>query len=410
MTHFEENLKKYAQLVIQVGINIQEGQTLVIHAPITASHFIRELSKQAYKSGAKNVHIEYSDDELTLIKYLHSPLEGLKEFPHWKAKGLVELAKNNAAFLYVDTSNPTLLQNIDAERLAIAMKTNAAGLKELTEYRLNSQCSWSIISFPTIEWASQVFPEADDKECVNKLWELIFKTTRVTDDNPIQSWQNHIQLLNSKAHYLNERKYKKLHYKSDKTDLTIELPDNHKWLSAQFQNKSHTPFIPNMPTEEVFTVPLKTGVNGTVRSTKPLNYGDTLINNFSLTFREGKVVDFSAETGYETLKNLLETDEGALHLGEVALVPHDSPISNTNVIFSNTLFDENASCHLALGSALPMCIQDGIHMSKEELKNNGLNDSITHVDFMIGSSSLDIDGDTLDGELEPIFRKGNWAF
>ncbi|PEA53411.1 aminopeptidase [Bacillus pseudomycoides] len=410
MTRFEENLKKYAQLVIQVGINIQEGQTLVIHAPITSSRLVRELSKQAYQFGAKNVHVEYSDEELTLIKYLHSPLEGLKEFPHWKAKGLVELAKNNAAFIYIDASNPTLLQDIDAERLAIAMKTNASGMKELTQYRVNSQCSWSIISVPTIKWASQIFPELGAKEGVNKLWDLIFQTTRVTDDTPIEAWKNHIQLLNSKAHHLNERKYKKLHYKSDKTDLTIELPNNNKWLSAQFQNKLHTPFIPNMPTEEVFTVPLKTGVNGVVGSTKPLNYGGTLINNFTLTFREGKVVDYSAETGYETLKKLLETDEGALHLGEVALVPHDSPISNTNVIFYNTLFDENASCHLALGCALPMCIQGGIHMSKEDLKENGLNDSITHVDFMIGSANLDIDGETSDGKLEPIFRKGNWAF
>lgn len=410
MTHFEENLKKYAQLVIQMGINIQEGQTLVIHAPITSAHLVRELSKQAYKSGAKNVHVEYSDEDLTLIKYLYSPLEGLKEFPHWKAKGLVELAKNNAAFLYIDASNPTLLQDINAERLAIAMKTNASGMKELNEYRISSQCSWSIISVPTIEWASQIFPELSAEEGVNKLWDLIFKITRVTDDNPIQAWQEHIQLLNSKAHHLNARKYKKLHYKSDITDLTIELPDNHKWLSAQFQNKLHTPFIPNMPTEEVFTVPLKTGVNGVVGSTKPLNYGSTLIKDFSLTFREGKVVACSAETGYETLKKLLETDEGALHLGEVALVPHDSPISNTNVVFFNTLFDENASCHLALGNALPMCIQDGINMSKEELQGNGLNDSITHVDFMIGSPDLDIDGETSDGKLEPIFRKGNWAF
>ncbi|MGF9965934.1 aminopeptidase [Bacillus rhizoplanae] len=410
MTHFKENLKKYAQLVIQMGINIQEGQTLVIHAPITSAHFVRELSKQAYKSGAKNVHVEYSDEDLTLIKYLYSPLEGLKEFPHWKAKGLVELAKNNAAFLYIDASNPTLLQDINAERLAIAMKTNASGMKELNEYRISSQCSWSIISVPTIEWASQIFPELSAEEGVNKLWDLIFKITRVTDDNPIQAWQEHIQLLNSKAHHLNARKYKKLHYKSDITDLTIEFPDNHKWLSAQFQNKLQTPFIPNMPTEEVFTVPLKTGVNGVVGSTKPLNYGSTLIKDFSLTFREGKVVDCSAETGYETLKKLLETDEGALHLGEVALVPHDSPISNTNVVFFNTLFDENASCHLALGNALPMCIQDGINMSKEELQGNGLNDSITHVDFMIGSPDLDIDGETSDGKLEPIFRKGNWAF
>lgn len=410
MTHFQENLKKYAQLVIQVGINIQEGQTLVIHAPITSSHLVHELSKQAYTSGAKNVHVYYSDDDLTLIKYLHSPLEGLKEFPHWEATGLVELAKNNAAFLYIDASNPTLLQDIDAERVAIAMKANATGMKEFNAYRISSQCSWSIISVPTTEWASQIFPELSAEEGVNKLWNLIFTTTRVSDDNPIQAWQNHIQLLNRKAHHLNERKYKKLHYKSNKTDLTIELPDQHKWLSAEFQNKLHTPFIPNMPTEEIFTVPLKTGVNGVVGSTKPLNYGGTLINNFSLTFREGKVVDFSAETGYETLKKLLETDEGALHLGEVALVPHDSPISNTNVIFFNTLFDENASCHLALGSALPMCIQNGMNMSKEDLQNNGLNDSITHVDFMIGSANLDIDGETLDGKLEPIFRNGNWAF
>ena len=244
---------------------------------------------------------------------------------------------------------------------------------------------------------------------MEKLWQAIQQAIRLDHNDPVSEWKSHQTFLQEKAAFLNEKKYKKLHYKAKGTDLTIELPEKHVWAGGGGKTEQGITFIPNMPTEEVFTLPKKDGVNGVVQSTKPLNYGGNVIENFSFTFEKGRVVDFTAEKGYETLKRLIESDDGAKHLGEIALVPHDSPISNTNLIFFNTLFDENASCHLALGSAYAFCLEGGSAMTKDELQANGANQSIVHVDFMIGSTDLDIDGETADGDLEPLFRNGNWA-
>ncbi|MFB4475307.1 aminopeptidase, partial [Oceanobacillus caeni] len=238
----------------------------------------------------------------------------------------------------------------------------------------------------------------------------IFNATRANLSEPVNAWKEHIDTLESKATYLNEQKFKALHYQADGTDLTIELPEKHIWISAESINEKGTPFVANIPTEEVFTAPLKTGVNGTVSATKPLSYSGNLIENFSLTFKDGKIVDYQAEKGYDTLKHLIETDEGSHFTGEVALVPHHSPISDTDLIFFETLFDENASNHIAIGKGYAFCLEGGKEMSEEELKDNGLNDSLTHVDFMIGSEKMDIDGILPDGTRKPIFRKGNWAF
>jgi aminopeptidase len=238
---------------------------------------------------------------------------------------------------------------------------------------------------------------------------MVFYVTRVDHENPVKAWEQHINRLSNKAHILNEKRYKYLHYKGPGTDLTVELPKKHHWLCAEFTNEKGIDFVPNLPTEEVFTVPMKNGVNGVVTSSKPLNLSGSLIDKFSLTFKNGKVTNFTAEQGYDALKHLLETDEGASYLGEVAIVPHNSPISNSDVIFYNTLFDENASCHLALGNSLPIAYKGGNNMTKADLIADGLNDSITHVDFMIGSSDLNIDGETEDGKIEPVFRKGNWV-
>ena len=256
----------------------------------------------------------------------------------------------------------------------------------------------------------KVFSDLSDIEAVEKLWENIFKIVRVDKDNPVEAWNEHLNNLQKKVDFLNIKKFKKLHYLSKDTDLSIELPEKHIWAGGGELNSKKTYFVANMPTEEVFTLPLKTGVNGKVKSTKPLNYSGNLIDNFILTFKDGKIVDFSAEKGYETLKKLIETDEGSHYLGEVALVPYDSPISNSNIIFYNTLFDENASCHLALGEAYPICIEGGSEMNSEELEKAGANNSLTHVDFMIGSPNLDITGETKDGVIIQIFKNGNWAF
>lgn len=410
MSQFETRLQKYAELAIKVGVNIQENQTLVVNAPIAAVDFVRKVAQIAYQAGAKNVHVEWNDEQLTLIKYNNAPMEAFKEFPLWKAKGYEQFAEEGAAFLSITASNPDLLKGVDPERIATANKTQGAAMEGFRSYIQSDKVSWTVLAIPTQEWAAKVFPDDTSEDQMRKLWEAIFQATRVDIDNPVKAWQDHSRILNEKVEYLNKKKYKTLHYKAPGTDLTIDLPEKHIWAGGGSDNEKGTTFVANMPTEEVFTTPLKEGVNGVVTSTKPLNYGGNLIENFSLTFKAGKIVDFTAETGYETLKRLIETDEGSHYLGEVALVPHDSPISNSNIIFYNTLFDENASNHLAIGNAYAFCIEGGKAMSKEELINKGINTSITHVDFMIGSSEMDIDGILHDGSIEPVFKKGNWAF
>ncbi|KHF40461.1 aminopeptidase [Halalkalibacter okhensis] len=410
MSTFQENLEKYAELAVKVGVNIQPGQTLVVRTPLNAADYVRAVAKKAYEAGAKNVHVEWSDEELTKTKYELAPDEAFHEFPEWVAKGYEEMAENGAAFLSITGSNPDLLKDADPERVSNANKSSGKAMEGFRSYIMSDKISWSIVAVPSAGWAKKVFPEDSEEKAVEKLWDAIFAATRINQADPVSAWQEHLSLLDEKMNALNEKHYHALHYTSEGTDLVIELPETHLWVSGGSINKDGVQFVANMPTEEVFTSAKKTGVNGTVSSTKPLNYGGTLINNFSLTFKDGKVIDYKAEEGYETLKRLLDTDEGARFIGEVALVPHKSPISDTNILFYNTLFDENASNHLAIGSAYAFCIEGGKEMNKEELEKNGLNTSLTHVDFMIGSADMNIDGVYEDGKREPIFRDGNWAF
>jgi aminopeptidase len=410
MNYFEEKINKYASLAVEIGVNVQPGQTLVISAPIIAAEFVRKVVKKAYEVGAKNVHVEWDDDDITRLKYELAPSEAFLEFPMWHAKGFEEMAINNAAFLTILASDPDLLRGIDPQRIADANKTKGTAMQLFRSYGMSGKISRSVVAIPSQAWADKVYPTLEKDQRIDALWDAIFHATRVDLDNPIEAWREHTNKLGSKADYLNKKKFKALHYKDVDTDLTIELPDEHLWVSVGSQNEKGILFMENMPSEEVLTAPLKTGVNGTVTSTKPLSYGGNLIKNIKITFNDGRIVAYTAEEGYETLKGLIETDEGSHFLGEVALVPHKSPISDTNIVFFNTLFDENASNHLAIGFAFPFCLKGGKAMSKNELATHGLNESLTHVDFMIGSDIMDIDGILPDGTIEPVFRKGNWAF
>ncbi|MGD6872809.1 aminopeptidase [Sutcliffiella horikoshii] len=405
----QEKLTKYAELALKVGINLQENQPLVINAPIAAAPFVREVAKIAYKLGAKYVHTEWNDEQLTKITYETASTESLSHVREWKVKGMEEMAEEGAAFMSIVASNPDLLKDVDPERVSISNKAQAKAMQNYRKYIQTAKVSWAIVSVPSQEWAAKLYPDRSHDEQVASLWENIFQVTRVNENDPVEAWNDHIKTLQEKLQVLNTKKYKKLHYKAPGTDLTIELPNEQVWLGGGMNNDQGTYFVPNLPTEEVFTAPVKTGVNGVVSSTKPLNLNGNLVDNFSLTFKEGKVVEFTAEQGYEVLKKLLETDEGALHLGEVALVPHSSPVSKQEVIFYNTLFDENASCHLALGSAYPINIEGGAKMSKEELEEKGINTSMIHVDFMIGSEELGIEGETEAGVKETIMTGGEWV-
>jgi len=410
MENFEEKLEKYAKLLVKTGINIQKGQTLVINAPIKGSDFVKKIAQQAYEAGAKNVHVEYSDEELSLIKYMHAPNEAFREYPKWKADGFAQMAGDNYAFLSLSGSNPDLFKNVDPEKIAAANKAHGEAMAEFRRHISNSTVSWCVAAIATKEWSQKVFPDSSPQEAEMKLWDNIFQATRADTKDPVKAWNGHLEELNQKLAFLNNNPIKSLHYVGKGTDLVVELPENHIWMGGGEDNAKGVYFIANMPTEEIFTMPLKIGVNGYVSSTKPLSYGGNLIDNFTLTFKDGRIVDFSAKEGYQTLAKLIKTDEGSHYLGEVALVAHDSPVSNTNIIFYNTLFDENASCHFAIGSAYPTNIEGGALMDDDELEAHGVNTSISHVDFMVGSPEINIEATMVSGEKKMIFEKGNWAF
>ncbi|WP_068673921.1 aminopeptidase [Oceanobacillus sp. Castelsardo] len=404
-----QSLEKYAELALKTGVNLQPNQALMINAPIEGADFTKLVAKKAYELGAKDVHINWSDDELTLLKYENAPDEVIGSFPEWRVMLHDMYAEDGAAVLSIRSTDPDLLQNIDPKRVAMANKAAGEAMKNFRKYTMNDKIPWSIISIPSGDWAQKIFPEQTKEEAIESLWDAILKIVRVDQDDPVAAWDAHNQTLKEKREELNEKNYKKLIFKAPGTNLEMELPEGHIWKGGSAEAETGVTFNPNMPTEEVFSMPHKYGVNGTVSSTKPLNYGGSVIDRFSLTFKDGKVVDFQAEQGEEVLKHLLDSDEGARQLGEVALVPHESPVSKSGLIFYNTLFDENASCHIALGKAYPTNIENGSSMSEEGLDKHGVNDSLIHVDFMIGSEELDIDGVKQDGTVEPIFRNGTWA-
>ena len=409
MDKFDNMLNKYAKLTIEVGVNIQEGQPLFITSPIECADFARLLTKHAYDRGARDVYVNWYDDEITLMRYINAPYEVFTKFPKWQVDKMESFADEGAAFISIAAFDPELLKDVDPKKIAEAEKTKGIALKNYMSRMMADEVCWCVVSAPTKSWAKKVFKDASEKEAVDRLWKAIFKTVRADQDDIIVAWQKHLSNLEARVEFLNKKQFKTLHYIADGTDLTVELPDGHIWCGGGGYSQSDVYFLENTPTEEAFTLPHKTGVNGIVKNTMPLNYNGNLIDNFTLTFKDGKVVDFSAEQGYEILKGLLETDEGSLYLGEVALVPYDSPISNLGIIFYNTLFDENASCHLALGAAYPTCLEGGTSMNTEELNAAGVNDSTIHEDFMVGSKDLDIIGITKDGEEIQIFKDGNWA-
>jgi len=406
---FQSKLNEYAKLCVKVGINIQPGQPLVVHAPIEGVEFVRLIAKNAYEAGASEVYVNWNDEVITRLKYEYAPMEVFENFPKWYADGLEDYAKKGAGFLSISAQDPELLKGIDPKKIAANNKSSSIALKEFRNYTMNDKNTWCVVSIPTKSWAKRVFPNLSEDEAVERLWKAIFDATRMNTEDPIKAWQDHMENLKKKVDYLNSLELKSLHYTSaNGTDLVVELPEGHIWAGGGAVDQNGVEFAPNMPTEEVFTMPLKTGVNGVVYSSKPLNYGGKLIDEFKLTFKDGRVVDFDAKVGKDTLADLLNIDEGAKYLGEVALVPFDSPISQSNIIFLNTLFDENASCHFALGKAYPTNIKGGEKMTEEELEAHGVNNSLTHVDFMIGTEDMSIIGETKSGEKIQIFKNGNW--
>lgn len=407
---FNNLLSKYAKLAVLKGINIQKNKILVINSPIECSEFSRMIAEEAYKAGASNVIIDYNDEKFNKIKYEYTSTEVLAFTPEFEKDKYNYYVEQGASFLSISASDPDLLKEIDASKISIVQKSRREALKRYYEACNSNENAWCIVSVPTEGWAKKVFENYNSKEAVELLWDAIFTVMRIKENNPIEAWNKHLETLNKKLKELNNHAFKYLHFKNSLgTDLKVELVKNHIWCGGEDTTKNGVEFIANMPTEEVFTTPKLDGVNGTVYSSKPLSYCGNLINNFSITFKDGKVIDCSAETGLDVLKEIIKTDENSCRLGEVALVPYNSPISNSNIIFFNTLYDENASCHLALGSSYPSCIKNGEKMSKEQLLEAKANFSLAHVDFMIGTKDTNIVGIKEDGTEVLIFKNGNWA-
>ena len=406
-----ELLQKYAELVVNVGVNIQKDQILVINSPIECADFARKISEAAFQAGAHDVVMSWGDELSAHIRYEHGKKELFTEFPEWRVKFYQGYAEQGAAFVSIAARDPQIFSDIEPEKLKLANQAAGAALLEYRERLMSNKNTWCVVSVPTKGWATKVFPEDTEETAVEKLWQAIFKTVRIGEGiDTVAEWRKHIDFLQQAAKFLNEQKFVKLHYKNASgTDLEIELPEGHIWAGGAEKSELGTEFAANMPTEEVYSMPKRDGVNGTVVASKPLNYNGNLIENFKLTFKDGKVVDYTAEKGAEILKGLLETDEGASYLGEVALVPFDSPISQSGILFYNTLFDENASCHLALGKAYPTCIAGGENMDSVTLLRHGVNDSLVHEDFMIGTRDLEIVGTTADGREIKIFEQGNFG-
>ena len=404
-------LIKYASLAVNIGVNIQKDNILVISSPIETAEFARLITEEAYKSGAKDVIVHYGDQKLTKIKLENSSLETISNIPEWQAESYNYYARQEACFISISASDPDGLKGVPVEKIGASQKARTSALKEYFDNSMSNKCRWCVLSVPTLSWAKKVFPKVSDDEAMESLWDVIFKTVRVDTENPVNAWKKHNAYLEEKIKFMNNNNFKSVHLKSaNGTDLNIELPEGHIWAGGSEGDVNGIPFNANIPTEEVFTLPKKTGVNGIVYSSKPLSYGGNLIDNFSITFKDGKAIDFTAETGYDVLKQMLESDEGAKYLGEVAFVPYNSPISNSKLIFFNTLFDENAACHLAFGRAYESCVKDADKYSEEELEKIGVNNSVIHVDFMIGTSDLEITGINKNGETIQIFYNGNWAF
>ncbi|WP_237037187.1 aminopeptidase [Mediannikoviicoccus vaginalis] len=411
MTNIEKNMEKLADLVVKKGVNVQKGQPVLLRCPVERADFARLVAKKAYERGAVEVVMQWSDDPLTLMKFENAPVEHFEEVPDWMVQRTKYYMEKGACVISVAATDPELLKDVDPKKIATWSKAFSAANKENMKYTMNDLNSWCVVSVPTVGWAKRVFPDVSEDEAMEKLWNAIFYTTRTDKDDPVSAWDEHIGVMDRHAAVLNEKQYKKLHYKNSLgTDLEVELPENHIWISGGSENAKGDVFIANMPTEEVFTLPKRTGVNGKLYSTKPLNMSGNLVDEMVFTFENGKVVDYDAKVGKQHLTDLFDVDENARYLGEVALVPYDSPISNSGLLFYNTLFDENASCHFAFGKAYPTCIKGGVDLSDEELLEAGVNDSLIHEDFMVGSKDLEITGELPNGEVEYIFKDGNWAF
>lgn len=406
----QKQLKKYAKLIAKVGLNVKKGQSVFISAGLDQPEFVELVVEECYKAGAKEVFVEWAHQPLAKLNYQYRSLETLCEFRPFEKARWEYKADKLACRLFIESEDPDGLKDVDPEKMSVVSQATYPLIKP---YRLamENRHQWCIAAVPGKAWAKRVFPDLPTKKAIKRMWEVILYTSRADGSNPVKAWKEHNAALDARCEYLNNLKLRYLEYKSGNgTNIKVELNEDGIFCGGNEKTLSGRVFNPNIPTEEVFTTPKAGSVEGIVYSSKPLSYMGQLIENFSLRFENGKVVEAKAEKGEEALKKMVSMDEGAGMLGEVALIPYDSPISKSGLLFYNTLFDENASCHFALGHGFNECIRNFEKYTPEQLKERGVNDSMIHVDFMIGTKDMSIIGETFDGQKVEIFKDGNWAF
>ena len=405
----ENKIDKLANLAVKRGVGLQKGQNLLITEPIESLQLVRKIAEHAYKEGASIVTPLFTDSEITLSRFKYAPDESFDSATDWLFNGMGEAFDNNTARMAIAGDDPMLLSQMDPDKVSRANKAMAKAYKpareRITEFKIN----WNIVSWPGSAWASRVFPELPLDEAIVKLADAIFDASRASVDDPIQAWDDHNEKLRIKTNWLNEKNFAALQYNGPNTNLRVGLADEHEWMGGASKAQNGIICNPNIPSEEVFTTPNAHKVDGTVSSTKPLSYQGTLIDNIRVTFKDGKIIEAHASKGEEVLQKVLKSDEGASRIGEVALVPHSSPISQSGIIFYNTLFDENAASHIALGQCYSKCFKGDLDLSKEEITKRGGNSSMIHIDWMIGSDQIDVDGIDQSGNSVPIFRQGEWV-
>src|SRR5438445_4518475 len=402
-------LDRLAEVAIKVGLRLQPGQDLLLTAPAAALPLVRKIAEHAYRAGAGLVTPIVSDEAVTLSRYKFAPDDSFDRAAGWLYEGMSKAFAANTARLAIVGDNPMLLSGEDPVKVARASKANSVAYQPALEKIVNFDINWNIIAYPSLSWAKQVFPREEEDVAVAKLADAIFAASRVDTDDAVTAWQKHNATLRSRTEWLNAQRFHALHYSGPGTDLTIGLADGHEWVGGASTAKNGIICNPNIPTEEVFTTPHARRVSGHVVSTKPLSYQGSLIDGIAVRFEEGRSLEAKATRGEEVLNKVLDTDEGARRLGEVALVPHSSPISKSGLLFFNTLFDENAACHIALGQCYSKCFVDGARLTPAQIAAQGGNKSFIHIDWMIGSDKIDVDGVHANGRRVPVFRKGEWA-
>ncbi len=407
----DKRLEEYAKLAVSMGANIQEGDTLLLRSPVDCAEFARMIVKEAYAAGAKEVIMQWSDDTISRLTYLHAAEEVFDTFHEWEKVKYDTLCKGKLVLLSIDGEDPETLKGVDADRIKRYAAVRMKALKEFNDKIMASEYSWCIVAVPVLPWAKKMFPALSEDAAMDALWDAIYETMRIDGSgDAVEKWEKHSARLQEKCEKLNALNLKQLHYQTELgTDFTVDLPEGALWCGGADTNKQGVRFIANMPTEEVFTAPQRDSGNGVIAASKPLCLNGTLIEGIRFTVENGKIIKAEADTGLEVLEKTLEIDEGSRYFGELALVDYDSPISNQNLLYYNTLFDENASCHIAFGAAYPECVKGSEGKTTEELLEMGLNDSFNHVDFMIGTAKTEITGTTKNGESVVIMKDGNFV-